>query len=55
MRWKRWTTRFERLLEAINVVEKNSDSADQKTATDKRRLALLLHYAGSEVEDVFET
>ena len=55
MRWERWTARFERLLEAINVVEKASDSADQKTATDKRRLALLLHYAGSEVEDVFET
>jgi hypothetical protein len=55
MRWEIWTTRFERLLEAVNVVEKASDSADQKTATDKRRLALLLHYAGSEVEDVFET
>ena len=55
MRWERWTTRFERLFEAINVVEKASDSADQKTATDKRRLALVLHYAGSEVEEVFET
>ena len=31
MRWERWTTRFERLLlEAINVVKKASDSADQK-------------------------
>ena len=38
MRWERWTTRFE-ILEAINVVEKASDSADQKTAIDKRRLA----------------
>jgi hypothetical protein len=55
MRWERWTTRFERLLEATNVVEKASDSADQKTVTDKRSLALLFHFAGSEVEDYFET
>ena len=41
-------TRCEKLLEAINLVEKASDSADQKSATNKRRLALLLHYAGSE-------
>jgi hypothetical protein len=42
-------------MEAINVVSQTADSADQKTATDKRRLALLLHYAGTEVEDVFDT
>ena len=55
IRWEKWIIRFDRLLEAMNVVEKAADSADQKTATDKRRLALLLHYAGSEVEDVFDT
>jgi hypothetical protein len=35
MRWERWTTPFERLLEAINVVEKASDSADQKNSYRK--------------------
>ncbi|EFX62186.1 hypothetical protein DAPPUDRAFT_120453 [Daphnia pulex] len=55
LRWEKWIIRFERLMEAINVVSQTADSADQKTATDKRRLALLLHYAGSEVEDVFDT
>lgn len=55
LRWEKWIIRFERLMEAINVVSQTADSADQKTATDKRRLALLLHYAGTEVEDVFDT
>ncbi|EFX65148.1 hypothetical protein DAPPUDRAFT_265133 [Daphnia pulex] len=55
LRWEKWIIRFERLMEAINVISQTADSADQKTATDKRRLALLLHYAGTEVEDVFDT
>jgi hypothetical protein len=42
-------------MEAIDVVSQTADSANPKTAIDKRRLALLLHYAGTEVEDVFDT
>ncbi|EFX66134.1 hypothetical protein DAPPUDRAFT_116685 [Daphnia pulex] len=55
LRREKWIIRFERIMEAINVVSQTAISADQKTATDKRRLALLLHYAGTEVEDVFDT
>ena len=55
VRWEKWITRLERLLEALDIIEKANDSADKKTAIDKRRLALLLHYAGPEVEDIYGT
>lgn len=42
-RWTKWLTRFERLLVGMNITD----------ATQKR--ALLLHYAGPDVDDIFET
>ncbi len=42
-RWKKWLTRFERLLVATNVTE------------PKQQRALLLHYAGPSVDDIFDT
>ena len=42
-RWKKWLQRFERLLIAMDVKD------------DARKRALLLHYAGTDVDEVFET
>ncbi|CAB4036916.1 Hypothetical predicted protein [Paramuricea clavata] len=42
-RWKKWLTRFERLLCGLNIT------------ADKRKTALLLHYAGSDVDDIYDT
>ena len=42
-RWTKWLTRFERLIAGMNITD----------ATQKR--ALLLHYAGPDVDDIFET
>ena len=42
-RWTKWLTRFERLIVGMNITD----------ATQKR--ALLLHYAGPDVNDIFET
>ena len=55
VRWDKWIKRLERLLEALDIIEKAAHSEQQKTAIDKRRLALLLHYAGPEVEDIYGT
>ena len=41
--WKKWLTRFERLLCALNIT------------ADKRKTALLLHYAGPDVDDIYDT
>ncbi|XP_057375023.1 uncharacterized protein K02A2.6-like [Daphnia carinata] len=54
-RWKKWVSRFETMLLAMNIVEEDSNTNAQKSAIDKRRLALMLHYAGSEVADVYDT
>ncbi len=40
VRWEKWITRLERLLEALDIIEKNSHSAAKKATTNKRRLAL---------------
>ena len=42
-RWTKWLTRFERLLVGMHITD----------TTQKR--ALLLHYAGPDVDDIFET
>ncbi len=42
-RWETWVRRFEQLLRAMEVAE------------DTRRRALLLHYAGPDVCDIFDT
>lgn len=42
-RWKKWLTRFERLLCGLNIT------------ADKRKTALLLHYAGPDVDDIYDT
>jgi hypothetical protein len=42
-RWTKWLTRFERLIVGMNITD----------ATQKR--ALLLHYTGPDVDDIFET
>ncbi|CAB4023306.1 Hypothetical predicted protein [Paramuricea clavata] len=42
-RWKKWLTRFERLLIATNITEA------------KQKRALLLHYAGPAVDEIFDT
>lgn len=42
-RWKKWKDRLENLLVALNITDK------------KRRKAILLHYAGEEVHDIFPT
>ena len=42
-RWKKWLTRFERLLCGFNIT------------ADKRKTALLLHYAGPDVDDIHDT
>ena len=42
-RWKKWIARFENLLLAMDISE------------PKRKKALLLHYAGQDVHDIFDT
>ena len=41
--WKKWLARFENLVLALGIT------------TDPRKRALLLHYAGEEVYDIYET
>ena len=41
--WKKWLSRFERLLVAMNIEEK------------KQQRAMLLHFAGPAVDEIFET
>ena len=43
VRWRKWTNRFENLLIGMDIKDK------------KRQRALLLHYAGEEVNEIFET
>lgn len=43
IRWRKWTNRLENLLVGMDVKDK------------KRQRALLLHYAGEEVNEIFET
>ena len=43
-RWKRWLSRFKNMMIAMNVDD-----------NDARQRALLLHYAGEQVYDIFET
>ena len=43
-RWKRWLSRFKNMMVAMNVDD-----------NDARQRALLLHYAGEQVYDIFET
>ena len=42
-RWRKWTNRFENLMLGMDIKDK------------KRQRALFLHYAGEEVNDIFET
>ena len=42
-RWGKWLTRFERLLVGLNITDPT------------RKRALLLHYAGNDVDDIFDT
>ena len=42
-RWKKWLGRFERLTIAMGITD------------DKQKRALLLHYGGPEVDEIFET
>ena len=42
-RWKKWLTRLERLLTGMNITE------------NKRRKALMLHFAGPAVDEIFDT
>lgn len=42
-RWKRWVERFENFLVASNITD------------DGRKRAMLLHYAGEDVYDLFQT
>ena len=43
IRWTKWLKRFENLLVALDMDDK------------RRQLALLFHYAGPEVADIFDT
>lgn len=43
IRWRKWTNRLENLLVGMDVKDK------------KRQRALLPHYAGEEVNEIFET
>ena len=42
-RWKKWCTRLENLLVGLNIKD------------DKGKRALLLHYSGEQVNDIFDT
>ena len=43
VRWAKWLKRFDNLLIALDITD------------EKRQQALLFHYAGSEVSDIFDT
>lgn len=43
VRWTKWVSRFRNLMVAVNIVDR------------KRQRALLLHYAGEEVNDILDT
>ena len=43
LRWKKWLGRFERLLVAMNITDK------------KQQRAMLLHFAGPAVDEIFDT
>ena len=42
-RWKKWVTRLERLLTAMNITDK------------QQKKALMLHFVGPEVDEIFDT
>ena len=42
-RWKKWLARLEQMLIGMNIT------------VSKRKRALLLHYAGPEVDEIFDT
>lgn len=42
-RWKKWLTRLERMLTGMNI------------ADNKRKRAPMLHFAGPEVDEIFDT
>lgn len=44
VRWKKWLRRFENMMIGLNIKDDL-----------KRKRALLLHYAGEEINDIFET
>ena len=44
VRWKKWLRRFENMMIGLNIKDDM-----------KRKRALLLHYAGEEINDIFET
>jgi hypothetical protein len=43
VRWRRWVARFKNLMVALNI------------DNDARQKVLLLHYAGEEVNDIFDS
>ena len=43
IRWRKWINRLENMLVGMDITD------------DNRKRALLLHYAGEEVSDIFET
>ena len=43
LRWKKWLGRFERLTIRMGISD------------DKQKRALLLHYGGPEVDEIFDT
>lgn len=43
VRWKKWLQRFENFLLAMDIKD------------DTRKRAMLLHYAGDEVQDIYDT
>ena len=43
VRWRRWVSRFKNLMVAMNIT------------SDPRQKALLLHYAGESMSDIFDT
>ena len=43
IRWKKWIQRFENFIIALDVKD------------DTRKRAMLLHYAGEGVQDIFDT
>ena len=42
-RWKKWLSRFDRLMTSMNISD------------PMRMRALLLHYAGHEIDEIFDT
>lgn len=43
VRWKKWLQRFENVIIALDIKD------------DTRKRAMLLHYAGEGVQDIFDT